>query len=149
MEIVKRGGEEAPEGCTHLFWNSAGRPVTNSNAHVALRKAVGEEFEWVISHVFRKTVATRLAPVVGVGGVAKQLGHTERVAEELYIQRDDFSDMAGVWMIWGCFSRTLLVLLSVDLGLYEMIRDDVVCHKKEPTSPKYQGSRLIVVEKST
>lgn len=63
-----------------------------------LREARGDEFEWVTSHVFRRTVATLISAERDAAAAAAQLGHAnEVVTRRHYIQaRTHAPDLSDV-----------------------------------------------------
>jgi integrase len=72
-----------------LFTSLEGSWLDPSNTGNRIREALDEiGFDWVTSHVWRKTVATLLDEAgLNVGEIADQLGNTRAVTERHYIKR--------------------------------------------------------------
>ncbi|RZQ60327.1 tyrosine-type recombinase/integrase [Amycolatopsis suaedae] len=87
--LADAAGEDQP-----LFASAAGGWLDPSNVVHRIREAFDEcGYEWVTSHVFRKTVATVLDEAnLPTGAVADQLGNTRAVAEKHYIARRTAND---------------------------------------------------------
>jgi integrase len=76
-------------------WN--GEWLDPSNLIHRVREAFDTSgYDWVTSHVFRKTVATVLDEAgLPIGAMADQLGNTRTVAEKHYIARRIANDHAA------------------------------------------------------
>jgi integrase len=85
--FIGRCADAGPGG--PLFPSARGGWLDPSNVINRIREALDEcGYEWVTSHVFRKTVATVLDEAgLPSGAVADQLGNTREVAEKHYIAR--------------------------------------------------------------
>ena len=76
-----------------VFPDSAGGWRNPSNTSRDLRNARGsEEFAWVTSHVFRKTVATLISEATTSELASRQLGHSSsQVTRDHYIAKPPIS----------------------------------------------------------
>lgn len=79
-----------------VFANVDGGWRDPSNTRRDLRRARGDEFAWVTSHVFRKTAATILDSAgLSAREVADQLGHARpSITQDIYLARKVASDNA-------------------------------------------------------
>ena len=77
---------------------SRGGFISSGSVGRKLREARGDEFEWVTSHVFRRTVATLISAERDAAAAAAQLGHAnEVVTRRHYIQaRTHAPDLSDV-----------------------------------------------------
>lgn len=97
-----------PDGSVRaLFVTGTGNWVSPANVRRAWRAALGEEFEWVKPHAFRRTVATLVKQQYGVEGAQSQLGHANtRITEAHYIERvTTVPDMTSVLNTFGPAQR--------------------------------------------
>ncbi|NKS69378.1 tyrosine-type recombinase/integrase [Rhodococcus hoagii] len=93
-----------PDGSiSALFVTGTGNWVSPANVRRAWRAALGEQFDWVKPHSFRRTVATLVKQQYGVEGAQSQLGHSStRITEAHYIERvTTVPDMTSVLNTFG------------------------------------------------
>ncbi|WP_072689364.1 site-specific integrase [Rhodococcus marinonascens] len=86
-----------------VFITGTGNWVSPANVRRAWRAALGQEYDWVKPHSFRRTVATLVKQQYGVEGAQAQLGHANtRVTEAHYIERvTNVPDMTSVLNTFG------------------------------------------------
>lgn len=89
VAMLRRRRRAGRIGTTPVFPDSAGGWRDPYNTQRDIRNARGEQFDWVTSHVFRKTVATVLDDAGVPGrGIANQLGHTRiSMTQDVYMGR--------------------------------------------------------------
>lgn len=98
-EEIDAGKAAAALGQTPVFPDSRGGWRDPSNTRRDLRDARGtEEFEWVTSHVFRKTAATLLDEAgLSAREIADQLGHSRpSMSQDVYMARKVTSSRAAL-----------------------------------------------------
>lgn len=98
VTILRRLHRDRDETVPWVIATSKGTPRNPSNVRTALRKARGEEYEWVTPHTLRRTTATTIAETTGSAQAASLvLGHASTAITELYIDRTKLAgDMSAV-----------------------------------------------------
>jgi integrase len=98
-------------GATPVFPDSKGGWRDPANTRRDIRRARGEEFSWVTSHVFRKTAATMLDEAgLTARQIANQLGHSRpSLTQDVYMGRGVVDPQAA-----AALERGLSNLFSMD-----------------------------------
>lgn len=98
VKVLRKLLQSRADGVPWVFATSRGTPLNPSNVRTALRKARGEEYEWVTPHTLRKTAVTTIAEATGGTQLASTFaGHSStQITEARYIDRKQLSSDASV-----------------------------------------------------
>lgn len=83
VAILRRLHAERQPGVPWVIATSVGTPRSPSNVRTALRKARGDDFDWVTPHTLRRTTGTIIAATTGNSlATARVLGHASTAITE-------------------------------------------------------------------